>query len=223
MGYRADVAGNGIEVLESVERQSYDVILMDVQMPEMDGLEATKIIRTREADKGKHVPIIAMTAHALKGDRKLCLDAGMDEYISKPIRIQQLAEKFALVVGGHEGESMKDCSSDNGQVINLEEALQGVSGDKDLLRELILLFQEEGQRLLNDVRDAVQRTDVNQLQIAAHTLKGALLALYAHGPAEHATRLEALARENNMAEAPTAFADLERQMQRLRQVLAEFV
>ncbi|RQW80869.1 MAG: response regulator [Methanothrix sp.] len=86
LGYKADVAANGLEVLQALERQPYDVILMDIQMPEMDGLEATRIIR----DKGLGVRIIAMTAHALEGDRELCLNAGMDEYLSKPVRIEEL-------------------------------------------------------------------------------------------------------------------------------------
>jgi CheY-like chemotaxis protein len=86
LGYKADVAANGLEVLQALERQPYDVILMDIQMPEMDGLEATRIIR----DRGIGVRIIAMTAHALEGDRELCLNAGMDEYISKPVRMEEL-------------------------------------------------------------------------------------------------------------------------------------
>jgi CheY-like chemotaxis protein len=86
MGYRADVAGNGIEVLESLERQHYGVILMDVQMPEMDGLEAARQIRAQ----GSNVHIVAMTANAMQGDREECLAAGMDDYVSKPIKVQEL-------------------------------------------------------------------------------------------------------------------------------------
>ena len=91
MGYRADVAGNGLEAIQAVERQPYDVILMDVQMPEMDGLEATRQICARSLDGGRSVPrIIAMTANAMQGDREMCLDAGMDDYLSKPIRVEEL-------------------------------------------------------------------------------------------------------------------------------------
>lgn len=88
LGFRADVAAKGVEVLQALERQPYDVVLMDVQMPEMDGLEATKAIRQKCSEGPK---IIAMTASALKGDREMCLDAGMDDYICKPVRIQDLA------------------------------------------------------------------------------------------------------------------------------------
>jgi CheY-like chemotaxis protein len=89
MGYRADLASNGIEAIESVERQSYDVILMDVQMPEMDGLEASRRITAKWA-AGMRPRIVAMTANAMQGDREMCLDAGMDDYITKPIRVEAL-------------------------------------------------------------------------------------------------------------------------------------
>jgi CheY-like chemotaxis protein len=89
MGYRADVAANGLEAIQAVERQPYDVILMDVQMPEMDGLEATRRIRTRWP-RGERPHVIAMTANAMEGDREMCLDAGMDDYVAKPIRVEEL-------------------------------------------------------------------------------------------------------------------------------------
>ena len=94
MGYRADVASNGIEAIESIERQPYDVILMDVQMPEMDGLEATRQIRKKDLSQPF---IIAMTANAMAGDREICLEAGMDLYISKPIRVPELITVLELV------------------------------------------------------------------------------------------------------------------------------
>ena len=99
MGYRADVAGNGLEAIQAVERQPYDVILMDVQMPEMDGLEATRAICARWAAGERQGPrprIIAMTANAMQGDREMCLDAGMDDYLSKPIRVEELVAALGL-------------------------------------------------------------------------------------------------------------------------------
>jgi CheY-like chemotaxis protein len=98
MGYRADVAGNGLEVLQAVERQPYDVILMDVQMPEMDGLEATRRL-CAELPNEKRPRIIAMTANAMQGDREMCLQAGMDDYISKPIRVEELAQALNQAQG----------------------------------------------------------------------------------------------------------------------------
>ena len=95
MGYRADLASNGVEAVESVERQTYDVVLMDVQMPDMDGLEATRRICTR-LSTGRRPRIIAMTANAMQGDREMCMAAGMDDYLTKPIRVDQLVEALSV-------------------------------------------------------------------------------------------------------------------------------
>ena len=97
MGYQVEVAGNGKEAVAAFERETFDLILMDVQMPEMDGFEATALIREKEKKTGGHIPIIAMTAHAMKGDRERCLDAGMDEYVSKPIRPQAVVDAIEAV------------------------------------------------------------------------------------------------------------------------------
>ena len=102
MGYRADLASNGIEAIESIERQTYDVVLMDVQMPEMDGLEASRRI-TRTWPPGERPRIVAMTANAMQGDREECLAAGMDDYVTKPIRVDALVQALANVVPRHGG------------------------------------------------------------------------------------------------------------------------
>jgi CheY-like chemotaxis protein len=102
MGYRADLAGNGIEAIESVNRQTYDVVLMDVQMPEMDGLEASRRIVARWPDAGKRPQIVAMTANAMQGDREACLAAGMDDYVTKPIRVDALVEALHQVKTRHD-------------------------------------------------------------------------------------------------------------------------
>jgi CheY-like chemotaxis protein len=102
MGYRADLASNGIEAVESVERQTYDVILMDVQMPEMDGLEASRRI-TAKWTPGERPRIVAMTANAMQGDREMCLAAGMDDYVTKPIRVDALVEALNNVAARHAG------------------------------------------------------------------------------------------------------------------------
>ncbi len=98
-GHQVTVANHGQEAIDATAREDYDLVLMDVQMPDIDGFKATEVIRLREQQTGGHVPIIAMTAHAMKGDRERCLEAGMDEYISKPIRVPTLLEKLAVVMG----------------------------------------------------------------------------------------------------------------------------
>ena len=102
MGYRADLASNGVEAIESVERQTYDVVLMDVQMPEMDGLEASRRI-TAALPAGRRPRIVAMTANAMQGDREMCLAAGMDDYIAKPIRVSELVEALLQAPASQEG------------------------------------------------------------------------------------------------------------------------
>jgi len=98
VGHKVSVAGNGVEALDALASQYFDLVLMDVQMPEMDGLEATRIIRQRERETGAHIPIVALTAHALQGDRERCLAAGMDAHVPKPIRAQQLLEAIESLV-----------------------------------------------------------------------------------------------------------------------------
>ncbi len=97
-GHTVDVVGDGRAALAAVESQCYDLVLMDIQMPEMDGLEATRAIRAREGQRGGHLPIVAMTAHAMKGDRERCLEAGMDSYVAKPIRAKELFDTIARVL-----------------------------------------------------------------------------------------------------------------------------
>jgi CheY-like chemotaxis protein len=106
-GYMVKVANDGKEAIAALESQEFDVVLMDVEMPMMDGFEATAVIRVKEKQTGRHIPIIAMTAHALKGDRERCLDSGMDDYVAKPIRSQELYEKLAAILdtSGESGEN----------------------------------------------------------------------------------------------------------------------
>jgi two-component system sensor histidine kinase/response regulator len=107
-GHQVTVVDNGRKALAASAGGSFDLILMDVQMSEMDGFEATEAIRSREQDSGQHIPIIAMTAHAMKGDRDRCINAGMDEYISKPIRVGEVASKLAEVFGTARNDSQGD-------------------------------------------------------------------------------------------------------------------
>ena len=130
------VAGNGRAALAAVASQSFDLVLMDVQMPEMDGLEATAAIRVRERQTGGHVPIVAMTAHALKGDRERCLEAGMDEYISKPIHSRQLLETIERAVGSRRARDVAGRPPSEPSD-GLERSPQGGQGDRKLLGTIV--------------------------------------------------------------------------------------
>jgi len=140
-GHSVLVAGNGKEALEALETEAFDLVLMDVQMPEMDGFEATAAIREREKKTGHHLPILAMTAHAMQGDRERCLEAGMDGYVSKPVRPKELFEAIEAVMAGAQGpdgdppeEKMRE------EVLDRAALMDRVGGDAGLLREIVLEY-----------------------------------------------------------------------------------
>ncbi len=179
MGYRADAVGNGLEAIESLGRQLYDVVFMDVQMPEMDGLEATRRIRSNFA-KADQPRIIAMTANAMLGDRDLCLEAGMDDYITKPIRfgeIQEMLEKSDRIGIDDDLQPEKNLSEgDLPSALDPETiALLRDEIGMDVLVELSQLFLEETESAVAEIQAASDEFDPERLRKAAHSLKGASL------------------------------------------------
>ncbi len=167
MGYRADVAGNGIEAIQALERQPYDVVLMDVQMPEMDGLEATRQICARWA-RADRPRVIAMTANALQGDREMCLAAGMDDYIAKPIRVNELVDALGKC-NTRKGESVTDTSAiDQATFDNL---FGSVGGDATFLGELIDTYLNDAPELIATLRRALAAGNADEFRRAAHSLK----------------------------------------------------
>ena len=177
LGYRADVAANGLEVLGALQRQAYDVVLMDVQMPELDGLAATRRIRLELPEEAQPY-IIAMTANAMQGDREICLAAGMDEYVSKPIRIEALVNALSkgrpLSDGSSETEPASEAHApvlaelDRGALHNLLEVL---GGEFSYLVEVIDSFLEDAPKLLAELGDAVSKGDIATVRRLAHSLK----------------------------------------------------
>jgi CheY-like chemotaxis protein/HPt (histidine-containing phosphotransfer) domain-containing protein len=217
-GHKVTVANNGREATEAAASDAFDVVLMDIQMPEMDGLEATAKIRAREKTVGRHIPIIAMTAHALKGDRELCLAAGMDDYVSKPIRREELFEKLARLVPDVSpvsveeevhGETSNKESADREGVIDWTQIRDLTGGDSELLKSLIADGLEEASRLLKEIRDSIAKGDREHLRTAAHTLKGSVRYFGADKLFEIIVRLEALARQGN----PDEIADVQRSLE----------
>src|SRR5205807_918407 len=178
-GHTVSVANNGREALELLERarwEGFDVVLMDVQMPEMDGLEATASIRARERATGRHIPIIAMTAHAMKGDRERCLEAGMDDYVSKPIQASVLLQVIATHVPSvaPSAHDLAEARNPAAEAFDLQTVLARVDGDAVLLRELVEIFLDSAPRHLQDLHDALACDDAPRLARTAHTLKGML-------------------------------------------------
>jgi CheY-like chemotaxis protein len=211
-GHAVTVAGDGREAVEAWRRQPFDVILMDVQMPVLGGFEATAEIRAEEGRGGGRVPIIALTAHAMKGDRERCLAAGMDGYVSKPLRLRELAEALAGVVGDAAPEA-------GGGAFDEAAALENTDGDEELLRHLAGVFLADVPRLLGEIRAALAGRDGGRLRQAAHSLKGAAQALSARRAAEAALRLEVAGRAGAWADADGAIDGLVREADRLEVAL----
>ena len=179
-GHQTALAHNGREAVDLVGRETFDVVLMDVQMPELDGIQATAEIRRREEGTGKHVPIIAMTAHAMSGDREKCLEAGMDNYISKPIRAATLLKMLQTIVpGGGEGEGAGAGEApgalpgEETEIFNREEARRQCLGNEALVERLVQSFLESLPRTREVLQMAVAQGDMSALAKGAHALKGA--------------------------------------------------
>jgi signal transduction histidine kinase/CheY-like chemotaxis protein/HPt (histidine-containing phosphotransfer) domain-containing protein len=217
-GHRVTVVNNGREALAAWEGGRFDVVLMDVQMPEVDGFEATAAIRARERDTGGRQPIIALTAHALKGDRDRCLEAGMDGYVPKPIRPEELFAALAAVVAPAEVDGPTP-----GGAIDRDAALASVGGDRALLADLVRVFEEESPQRLAAVRDAITRRDGAAVALNAHALKGALGTLGARPAADAAWRLEQLGRAGALDQLEPACRSLEQELARLPQALADLL
>jgi len=241
-GHRVSVANNGREAVEALERESFDLVLMDVQMPEMDGFEATATIRERERATGAHLPIVAMTAHAMKGDRERCLAAGMDEYLSKPIhadKLYEMVERMAIVpdnAADGDGESRRTVgpggtardptgqpgeSKMDQQPLDWKEALGRIGGSEAVLRDLAAVFIAEHPRMMAEIRTAIDAGSSPDLRRTAHTLKGSAAVFAATPTVDAAQRLEKLAEAGTLAEAEALHADLERETERLVSALRE--
>jgi CheY-like chemotaxis protein len=223
MGYRADIAGDGTEVLQALERQPYDVILMDVQMPEMDGLETTRRICQMPTSENRP-RIIAMTANAMLGDREVCLAAGMDDYISKPIRGKEL--QIALERWGQR-ESAQPASAPTQDsplptidwaVLDGLRALQE-EGEPDFVRETIDLYLADASVLIEALRQAVAQGNAAELRHTAHTLKGNSNSLGAKQMAAVSLELEKIGRSGTIEGAKSLLVELECEFECVRQAL----
>ena len=195
MGYRADVASNGLEAVEAVERLPYDLVLMDVQMPEMDGLEATRAIRARPAppDRGDHpIRIVAMTANAMQGDREDCLAAGMDDYLAKPIRPEELAAALAATPRRASGEVAEVVSA--GLDTDALDRLRAIAPDAGAFARLVESFADNGAESLSQLADAAGSGDLEVLRRSAHTLKSNAASFGAMELSRLCAELEAQAR-----------------------------
>ena len=223
-GHTVVVVDDGTEALQILKRQSFDVILMDVQMPIMGGFEATARIRSIEKATGTHLPIIAMTAHAMKGDRERCLGAGMDGYLSKPIKANDLAAALRMVaVPGSIPATAGLIATPTTETFDCHELMKSVDDDLEALTEFVDLFVEMTPRSLTAVREAIERNDARALHRASHYMKGTLLSFYAPAAVQSALSLEVMGKEDRISEADSMFENLERDVKSLQAELTAFI
>jgi two-component system sensor histidine kinase/response regulator len=211
-GHHVQVANNGREALEALERERFDLVLMDLQMPEMGGFEATAAIRERERKTGGHQRIIAMTAHALKGDREKCLAAGMDGYLSKPI---DRIELFETVEQRPATTPVAVESKSAPKPFDYDSALDRMDGDAQLFAELARIFIDDCPRQLQAIESAIIAGDAVRLHAAAHELKGAAANFAALSVVEATRALETIAGQKAMGAAPAVWQRLEAEMTQL--------
>ena len=221
-GHRVTVARDGLEALQAFDSGTFDLILMDVQMPGMSGLEVTAAIRERERASGAHIRIAAMTAHAMKGDRERCLAAGMDDYVPKPIDRQalvQVVERSAPPAMTPAAASPAHRIDSRTEPIDAADLLARFAGDRALLRDVIELFRTECPTRVAALGAAIEHCDPKEIRFAAHALKGMAGNLSARHLAEAAATIERLGRDGALDEVPAAWQRVEAEAHALLQSL----
>ncbi len=233
-GHRAVVVGTGRAALEALESQPFDVVLMDIEMPELDGFEATAAIRAYEReirsgarpvptgnayavarDRDRRIPIVALTAHAMKGMQERCLAAKMDGYVSKPVRAETLDAALAPFIP----EATVAIDEEGPTAIDRAAALRAVGGDEALLTDLMRLFLEDCPARVADLRAAAASGDPTHVQRAAHAVKGSVGTFGAQLARDLAADLERAGREGRIGEVPAMLAALETELERVNRAL----
>ncbi|MRR54086.1 MAG: PAS domain S-box protein [Deltaproteobacteria bacterium] len=218
LGYRADAVANGREALEALDMVPYDLVLMDIQMPEMDGFETTEAIRRKEAGAGRHLPIVAMTAHAMKGDREKCLAAGMDDYISKPLYPKDLQGVIQRALSGLPARKEvveAQFGMTSKRVFDREDLMRRIGCDEDILEEILQGFIDDYSVQLEKLQQALTDRNRDTTQHLVHLMKGAAANMSANPLRELVSKMEALllTGENSHASAL---------LQQIKQEFADF-
>jgi PAS domain S-box-containing protein len=230
-GHTVEVVASGTDALAALEGRQFDLVLMDLQMPGMGGLEATRAIRKMEEGTGKRLPVIAVTAHAMEGDRERCLAAGMDGFVSKPIDPLELSELIAKLeprpagpasrvpTAESEGAPQRESPEVSREPFASAALLERFAGDRQFLQELVGLFRADSPKRMREIRDAIGRGDAEALRQAAHALKGSVANFFAADAVEAARKLEQAGRAGDLLTAETDYAILEKAVQELEPAL----
>jgi PAS domain S-box-containing protein len=219
------VTSNGLEALAAMENARFDLVLMDIQMPEMSGMEVTTAIRRREQERGngERVPIIATTASSMKEDKELCLAAGMNAYLSKPIERAALYAAIDELTGRSEPVATEELDAppvDN--VFSRGAVLDSLDGDSELLHDIVGIFLTRYPNQMDKIREAISTRGAKVLERAAHALKGSAANLLARGVVEAASKLEEIGRAGTFAGSAEALQSLEAEIMKLQTALGEF-
>ena len=221
LGHEVCIADNGKLALAKMQQQGFDLVLMDLQMPEMSGVEAIQRWRNYETGQGlPHLPVIALTAHAMQGDRERCLASGMDGYVSKPIRAEQLTEEIQRLTGVAAPNTFIQKSSSG---LNQAALLEQLDGNLDLLAELATMLLQSYPPQLQQIKQALERQQIEQLQLAAHTLKGSMSVFPIDSANSLIKRIEQLARSNKLAELEPLIVELENEMDKVLPQLQQYL
>ena len=218
------LAENGIEAIQKVNEQEFDIILMDVQMPEMDGFEATRLIREKEKESGSsHIPIIAMTAYAMKGDKERCFEAGMDGYVSKPISSELL--KAEILKFAPSAPSSKETSVDNSSEKSFDtgKLLKAFDSDMEFLKEAVEMFLEDYPPMIKSINEALSVADCEELGRTAHGLKGMLGNFQADEAVQKAFALETMGKNMECENGQEIFTQLVREVKNLEKGLRKMI
>lgn len=229
-GHSVTVAQNGREAVELFKQQPFDVVLMDVQMPILDGFQATSVIRALERGADTATPIIAMTAHAMRGDREKCLEAGMDAYVAKPLDVKQLLgliesvaeDRHITETNGHEQDHDDSFGTHGTLIIDYAGAMKRLGDDAELFREFIVYYDEDAKKLLREIETAIDGQATGDLHRAAHNLKGLASNLGAQRVVNASHSLERIGKNEELAKAPEALKLLKSEMDRLHSALQNY-
>jgi signal transduction histidine kinase/DNA-binding response OmpR family regulator len=222
IGHTVMVVANGRDAVQKAGEQKFDLVLMDVQMPGMGGFEATRLIRENETGTPIHTPIIAMTAHAMKGDREECLAVGMDGYVAKPIRQAELLAEIERFTRSPGPSPQKSSSPAGDDCIDWQTAWANLEGDRNLLCELALLFLDDLPQQMEAIHRAADKIQAHDLERLAHRLKGSVGNFAAKPAFEAASHLEKIARQGEFEQVPHAVQALDHEIQRLQLALEEW-
>jgi len=225
LGYVADTVGNGREAVEALATITYDLVLMDCQMPEMDGYEATAAIRARET-VGQHIPIIAMTAHALEGERAKCLAAGMDDYLSKPVKIEELEKLLAnwLPVSSapaEEAGTLENLEKDDSPPVDLKRLYLAMGEEPEELQEILDIYLEQMDGSLKRLNAAIAIGDASEIDLIAHNCSGVSANCGMDAVVTRLRELERMGRENQLIGAAQLCAEVEREFGRIKVFLQD--